>query len=88
MSENFIFDGGWNIGVFVCLVQKCVVLSVVVAERRCGRDDVGGVAKEEEDSVEERHAENEIVSQLMDEYPLSVANKSTHTVCQCKYSQK
>jgi len=44
MSEDFVFDGGGHIGIFVCFIQKGVVLSMEVSEGNPRRDDVCSVA--------------------------------------------
>jgi len=64
-----------------------MVLFVEVTERNPGRDDVRGVAEEEEKGVEEGVAEDQVVSQFVNEYPLRVTNESANTVCKSKYSE-
>jgi len=88
VSKKSILNGGRNIGVFVSLVQKCVMLFVEISERGCRGNDVGGIAKEHEKGVEEGNTENEIMRKLMNQHPLCVASKSTNTVSQGKNTKE
>jgi len=87
VAENAVLDGRRNVGVFICFVEKSVVLSVEVTEGDTRGDDVGGVTEEEEKGVEEGVAEDQVVSQFVNEYPLRVTNESANTVCKSKYSE-
>jgi hypothetical protein len=87
VPKNFVFDWRRHIWIFVCFVQKGVVLFVEVTERNPRRDDVRGVAEEEEEGVQEGGAKHKVVRQFMDKNPLSVAYKCANTIGQCEYTQ-
>jgi len=87
VPKNFVFDWRRHVWIFVCLVQKGVVLFVEVTEGNTGRDEVGGVAEEEEEGVQEGGVEYKVVCQFVNKNPLGVANKCSDAICQRKYSQ-
>jgi len=82
MSKDLVFKGRWNIRISISLVEVSMMHTMMVAEGDARRNDMCYIAQQQEKSVQGGRRKGQIMSEVMNEHPLSMAYKCTNKVCQ------